>query len=166
MTSSPPISSTTAMAGRRQKKKEAIAPLPPLFQLPCTLCERKRHPTHKFPSLPELHSFIQLPQAPLLLATPPSTSPTTMESSTKCKQNIRTNFFCAICAEYGHYTHHFPSIPYVRHTLATKHHAYLPKLPLTLYTNAPMNIIHYVSSLVLEKRGGPCPPTKLLPDRP
>jgi hypothetical protein len=163
MPPSPPIASTTATAGGRWKKKDPIAPLPPRVQLPCALCERKGHPTHKCPSLPELRSFIQLPQAPLFLATPPSMSHTTMESSTTCKQNIRTNFACAICAEYGHYTHHFPSIPYVCHTLAVERHTYLPELPPTLHTNAPVNVIHYISSSILEQRGGPCPPTKLPP---
>jgi hypothetical protein len=27
------------------------------------------------------------------------------------KKNLRTNFPCAICGEYGHYTHHCPQIP-------------------------------------------------------
>jgi hypothetical protein len=157
---------STTMAGGRWKKKEPIAPLPPRVQLPCALCERKGHPTHKCPSLPELRSFIQLPQAPLLLATPPSTSHCYYGVINHMQKNIRTNFACAICSEYGHYTHHFPSIPYVHHTLAAECHTYLPELPLTLHTNAPMNVIHYISSSVLEQRGGPCPPTKLPPDHP
>jgi hypothetical protein len=90
----------------------------------------------------------------------------TTESSTTSKQNIRTNFACAICAEYGHYTHHFPSITYVCHTLVVEHHTYLPELPMALHINAPVNVIHYISSSILEKRGGPCPPTNLPPDRP
>jgi hypothetical protein len=119
MPSSPPITNITATTRGRRKKKNPIVPLPPQVQLPCSLCERKAHPTHKCPSLPELRSFIQLPQAPVFLSTPPSTSPTTTESSTTFKQNIRTNFACSICTDYGHYTHHCPSITYVCHTLAT-----------------------------------------------
>jgi hypothetical protein len=163
---SPPISNTTAMVGGRRKKKEPIAPLPPQFQLPFTLCERKGHPTHICPSLLELHSFIHPPQAPIFLSSPPSTSHTTIDSSTTCKQNIRTNFACAICEEYGHYTHDFPSIPYICHTLATERHTYLLALPTTRHTNAPVNVIHYTSSSILKQRGGTCPPTKLPPDRP
>jgi hypothetical protein len=163
---SPSIASTTATNGGRQMKREPIAPLPPRVQLPCTLCEIKGHPTHKCPSLPELRSFIQLPQAPLFLATPPSMSHATTESSTTHKKNTRTNFTYAICVEYGHYTHHCPSIPYICHTLAAERHTYLTKLPLALHTNAPVNVIHYFSSSALKQRGGPCPPTKLPPDRP
>jgi hypothetical protein len=166
MPPSPPITNTIATTRGRQNKKDPIAPLPPRVQLPCTLCERKGHPTHKCPSLPEIHNFLHLPQAPLLLATPPSVSHATTESSTTCKQNIRTNFACFICTKYGHYTHHFPSIPYVCHKLVAERHTYLHELPPTLHTNAPINVIHYISSLVLEQMGGPCPPTKLPPDRP
>jgi hypothetical protein len=161
-----PITSTIAATGGRRKKKEPIAPLPPRVQLPYALCERKGHPTHKCPSLPKLCSFIQLPQAHIFLTTPPRTSHTTMESSTTRKQHIQTNFACAIYVEYGHYTHHFPSIPCVCHTLAAERHTYLLELPPALHTNAPINVIHYISSSVLEKRGGPCLPTKLSPDRP
>jgi hypothetical protein len=89
---SPPITSTIIVAGGRRKKKEPIAPLPPRVQLPCALCERKGHPTHKCPSLPELHSFIQLPQEHLFLTTPPRTSHTTMIINHM--QTTYTNQFC------------------------------------------------------------------------
>ena len=163
---SPPIASTIFAAGDKRKTKEPIAPLPPWVQIPYALCERKGHPTHKCPSLPELCSFIQLTQEHLFLTTPPRMSHATTASSTTWKQHIWTNFACAICEEYGHYTHHFPSIPYICHTLVMERYTYLYDIPSALHANALMNVIHYISSSVPKKRGGQCPPTKLPPNRP
>jgi hypothetical protein len=58
---SPPLAGTTAIAGRRRKKKEPTTPLPPRVQPPRALCKREGHPTNKCPSLPKLHNLIQLP---------------------------------------------------------------------------------------------------------
>jgi hypothetical protein len=108
---SPPPASTTAMVGGRQKKKETTTPLPPLFQPPCTLCEREGHPTNRCPSLPKLRNLIQLPRETTSLVASPSTRSTTTTSSTTGNKAMQTKFACAIYSEYGHYTHHFPALP-------------------------------------------------------
>jgi hypothetical protein len=161
--STPPITNPPAIAGGRRKKKEPTTPLPLHIPPPCALCEKDGHPTHRCPSVPELRSLIPLNPTPSPLATLASTTTTAPNSSSK---GPRTKFACAICSSYGHYTHHFPSIPYVRHTLAATRHTTLPEFPPTLHINAPANVIYYTSSSILEQRGSTCPPPKLLPDRP
>jgi hypothetical protein len=108
-----PITNTIITAGGRQKKKEHTTPIPPRVQPPCVLCEKDGHPTKKFPSLPELHNLIQLPRAPPPLVTSSSTTPISQNISSK---GLRIKFACAICSEYGHYTHHCPMLPQFRQT--------------------------------------------------
>jgi hypothetical protein len=158
-----PITNPPATAGGRRKKKEPIAPLPPHIPPPCALCKKYGHPTHRCPSIPELRNPIPLNPTPSPLATIASTAATSPNSSST---GPRTKFACAICSSYGHYTHHCPSIPYVRHTLAAARHTYLPESPPTLHTNAPTDVIYYTSSSILEQRGSTCPPPKQPPDRP
>jgi hypothetical protein len=141
----PPAGGNTTTGGR-QRKNEVIAP--PRAQPPCTLCEREGHPTNRCPTLPELRNLIQLPRATPLLTTPPSTSATTTESSTTCKKGLQTNFTCAICLEYGHYTHHFPTLPQFHQTLAAVRQTSLPGPPQALPTVAHITDIRYVSSSV------------------
>jgi hypothetical protein len=86
-----------------------------------------------------------------LLATPPSTSTATTESSTTCKKGLQTNFSCAICSKYGHYTHHFPSLPQFHQTLAAVHHTSLPEPPQALPTQAHITNIRYISLSVPEQ---------------
>jgi hypothetical protein len=159
----PPITNPPATAGGRRMKKEPIAPLPLHIPPPGALREKDGHPTPKCPSIPELQNLIPLNPTPSPLATLASTTTTSPNSSSK---GLRTKFACAICSSYGHYTHHFPSIPYVRHTLAAARHTSLLKFPLTPHTNAPTDVIYYTSSSILEQRGSTCLPPKQPPDRP
>jgi hypothetical protein len=161
--STPPITNPPATAGGRRKKKEPTAPLPLHIPPPCALCEKDGHPTHRCPSVPELRNLIPLNPTPSPLATLASTTATSPNPSSK---GPRTKFACAICSDYGHYTHHCPSIPYVRHTLAAARHTSRPEFPPTLHTNAPANVIYYTSSSILEQMGSTCLPPKLPPDRP
>jgi hypothetical protein len=110
----PILPTPPATAGGRRKKKETTTPLSPCIPPPCALCEKEGHQTNNFPSLPELQNLIPLnqsPTTPVTTATPTITQP----SSSK---GLRTKYACAICSEYGHYTHHCPAFPCFRQTLA------------------------------------------------
>jgi hypothetical protein len=74
-----------------------------------------------------------------------------LQSSTTHKKGLRTNFACAICSEYGHYTHHFPALPQFHQTLATVRHTSLPEPSQALPTEAHITDIHYISSSVPER---------------
>jgi hypothetical protein len=124
---------------------------PARAQPPCALCEREGHPTNRCPTLLELRNLIQLPKATPLLATPQSTSTVTTDSSTTRKKGLQTNFSCAICSEYGHYTHHCPGLPQFWKTLAAIRHTSRPEPSPTLPTEAHITDIRYISSLVPER---------------
>jgi hypothetical protein len=111
--STPPLTSLPTTAGGRRKKKETTAPLPPRVQPPSVLCEKDGHPTNKCPSLPELRNLIQLNQTSSSFVTLASTVATSPNVSSK---GMRTKFACAVCSEYGHYTHQFPTLPQLRQT--------------------------------------------------
>jgi hypothetical protein len=153
---SPPIASTTATVGGRWKKKEPTAPLPPRVQPPCTLCEREGHPTNRCPSLPELRNLIQLPRATTSLTTSPSTSSTTTTSPTIGSKGLRTKFACAICSEYGHYTHHCPALPQFRQTLTTVRQTFQQEPSPPPLSGTHVTDIHYVSTSVPEWMRCPC----------
>jgi hypothetical protein len=122
--STPPLTTLPAIVGGRRKKKDPIAPLPPCVQPPCTLCEKDGHQTNNCPSLLELWNLIPLNQTPSTLTTVASTVITAPHSSS---QGLQTKFACAICSKYGHYTHHFPSLPHFRQTLAAIHKSFQSK---------------------------------------
>jgi hypothetical protein len=104
----PPILPTpSATTGGRRQKKEPTTPLPPRIPPPCALCDKEGHQTNNFPSLPELRNLIPPNPTP----TPPITIATTQPSSSK---GMKTKFACAICSEYGHYTHHCLALPRFR----------------------------------------------------
>jgi len=121
---SPPLASTTATTGARQKNKYPTAPLPPRVQPPCALWEREGHPTNKCPSLLELRKLIQFPQETTSLTTPPSTPSTTTTSPTTGSKGLGTKFVCTIYSKYGHYTHHCLTLPQFRQTLTTVHQTF------------------------------------------
>jgi hypothetical protein len=144
----PPTNRNTTTTGGRRRNNEPIDMLPPRAQPPCALCEREGHPTKRCPTLLKLRNLIQLPKATTLLATPPSTSTATTESSTTCKKGIQTNFSYAICSEYGYYTHHFPYLPQFCQTLVVVCHTSPPDHPHSLPMEAHITDIHYISSSV------------------
>jgi hypothetical protein len=106
----PILPTPPATTGGRRVKKEPTAPCPPRIPPPCALCDREGHQTNNFPSLPELRNLIPPNPTP----TPLTTTATTQPSSSK---ELKTKCACAICSEYGHYTHHCPSLPRFRQAL-------------------------------------------------
>jgi hypothetical protein len=107
----PILTNPPATAGGRRKKKEPTTPLPPCIPPPCALCEKEGHQTNNYPSLPELQNLIPLNPPPTTPATIASPTTITPPSSSK---GLRTKYACAICLEYGHYTHHCPTLPCFR----------------------------------------------------
>jgi hypothetical protein len=107
------------------------------------LCEKDGHPTNKCPSLPELRNLIQLPRAPPPLVASSSTVAISPNTSSK---GLRTKFACAICSEYGHYTHHCPVLPQFRQTLTTVRQSFQQEPTPTHVTD-----IHYVMTSVNER---------------
>jgi hypothetical protein len=104
----PPLTNPPTTIRGRRKKKEPTTPLPPRIPPPCALCEKEGYQTNNCPSLPELWNLIPLNQTPPTPATTASPSTTTPPSSSK---GLRTKYACTICSEYGHYTHHFRTLP-------------------------------------------------------
>jgi hypothetical protein len=138
-----PLTSTPATARGIQKRKDPTAPLPPRVQPPCVLCEKYGHPTNKCPSLPKLCNLIQLPRAPPPLITSSSTITISLNINIK---GLRTKFSCAICLEYGHYTHHCPMLPQFRQMLTTARQIFQQEPTPTHVTD-----IHYVTTSVNER---------------
>jgi hypothetical protein len=149
----PPPTSTTTTVGGRQKKKDPTTPLPPHVQPPCALCEKDGHPTNKCPSLPELRNLIQLPRAPPPLVA--SSSTVTVSPNTSSK-GMRTKFACTICSEYGHYTHHCPTLPQFRQTLTTVRQRFQQEPTPSTSSQTHITDIHYVTTSVNEWMRCPC----------
>ena len=151
--STPPLTTLPATAGGRRKKKEPTAPHPSCIQPPCALCEKDEHQTNNFPSLPELRNLIPLNQTPSPFATLSSIVATSPNISRK---GLQTKFACAICSEYGHYTHHCLVLPQFWQTLVAVHESFQHEPSPT--TSSPPNItdIHYVMNLVNECMICPC----------
>jgi hypothetical protein len=147
---SPPLANTTATAGGRWKKKDPTTPLPPRVQPPCALCEKEGHPTNRCPSLPELRNLIQLPRATTPLVASSNTPSTTTASPTTGSKGLRTKFACAICSEYGHYTHHFPVLPQFRQMLMTVCQIFQQEPPPSASSSTRVTDIHYVTTSVNE----------------
>jgi hypothetical protein len=131
---------------------DPIAALPPRVQPPCALCEKYGHPTNKFPTLPELRNLIPLNQTPSPLTTVASTAATSPNSSSK---GLRTKFTCTICLEYGHYTHHFPTLPHFRQTLVAVRQIFQNEPNPTTSSLPNIIHIHYVTTSVNERMGFP-----------
>jgi hypothetical protein len=94
-----------------------------------------------------LQNLIPLNQTPSTLTIIASTAATTPHSSSK---GLRTKFTCAICSEYGHYTHHCPALPHFRQTLAAVRQSF-QREPSPATPSLPKIIdIHYVTTLVNE----------------
>jgi hypothetical protein len=91
----------------------------------------------------------QTPTTPITTASPTTTQP----SSSK---GLRTKFACAICFEYGHYTHHCPALPRFRQTLAVVRQNFQndPRPATSSTTN--ITDIRYVTTSVNECMRCPC----------
>jgi hypothetical protein len=151
--STPPLTTPPTIAGGRRNKKEPTAPLPPRVQPPCALCEKYGHQTNNCPSLPELQNLIPINQTTSTLATIASTTTTTPHSSSK---GFRTKFTCAICSEYGHYTHHFLALPRFQQTLAAVRQSFQSEPSPTTSSLPKITDIHYVTTSVNERMRCPC----------
>jgi hypothetical protein len=149
----PPLTNPPATAGGRRKKKDPIAPLPPHIPPPCTLCEKEGHQTNNFPSLPELQNLIPLIHTPPTPVTTASPATTTTPSSSK---GLRTKFSCAICSEYGHYTHHCLALPCFRQTLAVVRQNFQSNPSPAMSSSTNIIDIRYVTTSVNERMRCPC----------
>jgi hypothetical protein len=135
--------------GGRRAKKEPTAPLPLRIPPPCTLCDKEGHQTNNFPSLPELRNLIPPNPTP----TPLTTTATTQPSSSK---GLKNKFACAICSEYGHYTHHCPVLPRFRQALAIVSRDFQNNPRPSPTSTTPITDIRYVMTSVNERMRCPC----------
>jgi hypothetical protein len=147
----PILPTPPATAGGRRKKKEPNAPLPPCIPPPCALCEKEGHQTNNCPSLPELRNLIPPNPTP---STPITTASTTTTNPSSSK-GLRTKFVCAICSEYGHYTHHCPALPRFRQTLAAVRQNFQNN-PRPATSSSNITDIRYVTTSVNERMRCPC----------
>jgi hypothetical protein len=145
----PILPTPPATTGGRKKKKEPTAPLPPCIPPPCALCDKEGHQTNNCPSLPELRNLIPPNPTP----TPPITTATTQPSSSK---GLRTKFTCAICSEYGHYTHHCLALPHFRQALAIISQDFQNNPRLATSSTTTLTDIRYVTTSVNERMRCPC----------
>jgi hypothetical protein len=145
----PILPTPPATAGGRKKTKDPTAPLPPCISPPCALCDKEGHQTNNFPSLPELRNLIPPNPTP----TPPITTATTQPSSSK---GLKTKFACAICYEYGHYTHHCPALPRFRQALAIVSRDFQNNPRPATSSTTPITDIRYVTTSVNERMRCPC----------
>jgi hypothetical protein len=116
---------------------------------PCALCDKEGHQTNNFPSLPELRNLIP----PNPIPTPLPTTATTQPSSSK---GLKTKCACAICSEYGHYTHHCPSFPHFRQALDIVSRDFQNNPRPATSSTTPVTDIHYVTTSVNERMRCPC----------
>jgi hypothetical protein len=147
----PILPTPSATAGGRKKQKEPTAPRPPHIPQPCALCEKEGHQTNNCPSLPELRNLI--PPNPTS-STPVTTASTTTPNPSSSK-GLRTKFVCAICSEYGHYTHHCPALPRFRQTLAAVRQNFQNN-PHPAASSSNITDIRYVTTSVNERMRCPC----------
>jgi hypothetical protein len=85
----------------------------------------------------------------------------TQVSYPPCNKTLCTNFTCAICSQYGHYTHHCPDLPQFQDKLGAIHQTTLqeptqmiPQISTSTESN-PYNI-YYVSTSVNSHHTFPC----------
>jgi hypothetical protein len=149
----PPLTNPPATAGGRRKKKDPTIPLPPRIPPPSTLCEKEGHQTNNCPSLPKLQNLIPLNQIPTTPATTANPTTTTHPSSSK---GLRTKYACAICSEYGHYTHHCPTLPCFRQTLAVVCQNFQNNPSPATSSSTNITDIRYVTTSVNERMRLPC----------
>jgi hypothetical protein len=86
--------------------------------------------------------------------TPVTTASTTTTNPSSSK-GLRTKFACAICSEYGHYTHHCPALPRFRQTLAAVRQNFQNN-PRPATSSSNITDIRYVTTSVNERMRCPC----------
>lgn len=94
--------------GKKKKKKGETSNSSRELQ-PCALCEVVGHPTNIYYELYEL-KYIMYASKNLITPNPPKIA----KDMPFRNKVLHTNHACAICVEYGNYTHHFPEIPRYR----------------------------------------------------
>jgi hypothetical protein len=145
----PILPTPPATAGGRRAKREPTAPHPPRIPPPCALCDKEGHQTNNCPSLPELRNLIPPNPTP----TPLTTTATLQPSSSK---ELKTKCACAICSEYGHYTHHCPSLPRFRQALDIVSRDFQNNPCPSTTPTTPVTDIHYVTTSINERMRCPC----------
>jgi hypothetical protein len=145
----PILPTPPATAGGRRAKKEPTAPCPPRIPPPCALCDKEGHQTNNCPSLPELRNLIPPNPTP----TPLTTTATLQPSSSK---ELKTKCACAICSEYGHYTHYCPSLPRFWQALDIISRDFQNNPRPSTPSTTPVTDIHYVTTSVNERMRCPC----------
>jgi hypothetical protein len=95
--------------------------------------------------------MIQLPRETTSLINSPSTPSTTPASPTTRSKQLRTKFACAICSEYGHYTHHFPLLPQFRQTLMAVCQSFHQDSSPPTSSSTQVTDIYYVTTSVNER---------------
>jgi hypothetical protein len=113
------------------------------------LCDKEGHQTNNCPSLPELWNLIPPNPTP----TPLTTTATTQPSSSK---ELKTKFACAICSEYGNYTHHCPSLPRFRKALDIVSRDFQNNPCPATSSTTPITDIRYITTSVNERMRCPC----------
>jgi hypothetical protein len=144
----PILPTPSATARGKKKQKEPVAPCPPRIPPPCALCEKEGHQTNNCPSLPELQNLIPPNPTPVTIASTSTPNPSS------CK-DLRTKFACAICSEYGHYTHHCPALPHFWQTLAAVCQNFQNN-PCPSTSSSNITDIRYVTTSVNERMRCPC----------
>jgi hypothetical protein len=100
--------------------------------------------------------LIQLPRATTSLVASPRTPSTTIASPTTSGKGLQTKFTCAIYSEYGHYTHHFPTLPQFRQMLTKVRQRFQPDPSPLMSSSNHVTDIHYVTTSVNEWMRFPC----------
>lgn len=85
----------------------------------CDICDVMGHPTHICPELDELKPLLGYEDG-----TSKRHSHKKELATKSTSKPLRTNHACALCDTYGHYTHHFPEIPWYRDALHTIERSY------------------------------------------
>lgn len=120
--------------------------MPPLLKTPnmhpsCALCEHSSHATPYYPSLPKLRHLLNSPPQPI--------APPLRKFHIPGQPKMHAKHECAICAEYGHYTHNCHELPKYQNTLFIVRQPHLtPSILLSFYDvedNTPNETIFYIS---------------------
>ena len=102
-----------------KRRKKAVIPTMQRESSAYAICDVTGHPTHICPELDELK--------PLLGCEAGTSTRHSHKKELATKSTgkpLHTNHACTVCDTYGHYTHHFPEIPWYRDTLHTSERSY------------------------------------------
>ena len=98
-------------------------PIPTRTIPPFALCDLSGHATNNCPSLPELLELMNVDDLELDASTL-VVYVSLPELSSKRNKSLWTNHPCALCDNFGHYSHHCPQLLQFRAALAMGHQVY------------------------------------------